>query len=120
METFTDIKIINQLLSVYKGGNISIELYSSTFKRLTLKLFSKNQEKVLYITSIGSQFVIGKFNWSNVDIHIVEENVNEDKLTKIVDLKANFELISNGGVVVAQGYESEFGNTFDDFLRPTC
>lgn len=44
----------------------------------------------------------------------IEHSENE---YKIRDHKADFELTGNSGIALARGLETEFGDSFEDFLK---
>lgn len=119
MKIITDLKEANMLLQSYSGATLQIEVYSTSLRRMALKLFLSGIEEVLYVVGIGCESLHGSFYIKNVTLQILEElnNENDETITIIADKLVSFSLITSGGFSMAQGLESDFGKSFDDFLK---
>jgi hypothetical protein len=115
MKTSTDIKEANNLLEFYSGATFQIVMYSASLKRMAFRLILSNVNEVLYIIGIGCESINGHFNYNNANLNITKD-VNNDSNTIITDKLAGFTLITSSGFTIAQGIESEFGTSFDNFL----
>lgn len=86
---------------------------------MALRIYLPNVEEVIYLVGVGCESISGYFRISNVNLSItvtIDEETTE-KITKISDKAAGFELSTSGGFSLAQGLLSEFGTSFDDFLK---
>ena len=93
MEIITNIQEGNLLLKKYNGASVHLFFYDPTFKRLILKISLENVGKVVYLICIGCVFISGRFSWEDSNITIdIESEENEIVLTKIIDIKAGFQL----------------------------
>lgn len=119
MKIITDIKKANNLLQSYIGAILQIAFYSESLKRIAIRISLPNVNEVLYIVGIGCESISGRFSFSNIDASIMVTVNDETKetVTKVSDRTSGFELVTTGGFSLAQGYESEFGTSFDDFIR---
>ncbi len=78
-----------------------------------------HQLRVIYLVMGSCLYIKGNFSWKNPDLLMsmafnIEHSENE---YKIRDHKAGFELTGNSGIVLAKGLETEFGDSFEDFLK---
>jgi len=118
MEIVTDLDKINDTLSKYKGDMAEIWLFDITHTKIALKITSQKYDEIIYLVMGSCRYIKGNFSWKNPQLSIsisfnTEHSENE---YKIKDNKANFELTCNGGIALTKGIESEFGNSFDNFL----
>lgn len=99
---------------------MKLAMYSESLKRMAIRLvFPSKYEGVTYLVGISCESMHGPFSFSNTNLLIttgIERETNE-VITKISDKEAGFELITSGGFVLAQGSMSDFGSSFDDFLK---
>ena len=118
MRIVTDIKDANTLLQLYIGSTFQIVVYSASLRRMAFRLILPNVDEVLYVVGIGCESLKGRFSFSNANLNISIENTNENNefSTIIEDKLAEFSLITSGGFSLAQGTESEFGESFENFL----
>ncbi|VXB36378.1 conserved hypothetical protein [Flavobacterium sp. 9AF] len=119
MKTITDIKEANTLLQIYTGATLEIVMYSINLKRIALRLILPNVKEVIYIIGIGCESLDGRFNYKYVNLNISVEinHENNDSTTIIRDKSLKFILKTSGGFTLVQGIESEFGTSFDDFIK---
>jgi hypothetical protein len=117
MDIITDVGRINELLGLYKESKLYIDVYTSSLKRIALRLVPKDSDKIVYLFGVGCEEIKGKFRFQvdNLLIQSFVENADE-KLTRLFDLNNGFDLIVSGGFILAIGSNSEFGSSFEDFL----
>ena len=117
MKIITDINDANKLLQSFKGATLQVCLYSMSLKRIALRLaYPKSIEEVVYIVGIGCESIKGRFRFIITNLSIAVEG-DAEIITRITDESEGFELITSGGFSLAQGSESEFGTTFENFLK---
>jgi len=118
MKILTDIIDINTVLSSYQGADIYIYMYNPSLARLMLRITDSLKKEELYITGISCIQITGKFKWKNIDLYIYDKlnNVTNEIHYFIIDEKAGFKLECSGGVSLAKGVSSEFGDNFESFL----
>lgn len=118
MKIITQIDDANILLKSYAGARFQIFLYELTLNRIALRLTSPSIVEVLYIIGIGTESMCGYFSFDNANFSIqsILNLDNSESLIKIADVNTKFEIITSGGFTLAQGLESEFGISFNDFL----
>jgi hypothetical protein len=119
MKIITDIKEANDLLHLYIGATLQIFIFSTSLKRMALRLVLPNVNEVVYIVGISCESINGRFSYKNAHISITTRFNNEVNQTEtiITDRLARFELITSGGFSLAQGTEMEFGESFDNFIK---
>jgi hypothetical protein len=118
MKIITDIKEANVLLQSYVGAALQIAFYNESLKRIAIRISLPAVEEVIYFVGVGCESISGNFRILNVNLLItseVDENTRE-RITKITDKLSEFELSTLGGFSLAQGLESEFGTSFDNFI----
>ena len=119
MKIITDIKEANVLLQSYVGAALQIAFYNESLKRIAIRISLPAVAEVIYFVGVGCESISGNFRISNVNLLItseVDENTKE-RITKITDKLSKFELSTLGGFSLAQGLESEFGTSFDNFIK---
>lgn len=117
IRTIIDVEEANILLRSYQNAYAQLWLYGITHKRLAIKLSVSHLKEVAFIIGVSCEHVNGPFSWKRANFVIVEDKVHSsEKITKIIDRQIGFELITSGGFSVVQGYESEFGSSFENFL----
>lgn len=119
MKIITDVTEANNLLHSYIGAILQIAFYSESLKRIAIRICLPDVNEVVYLVGVGCESISGRFSFSNIHLSIVMTVDDEMKetLTKISDITSGFQLVTTGGFSLAQGYESEFGESFDDFLK---
>lgn len=120
MKIITEISDVNYMLQKYKGANLQLAFYSESLSRLAIRLYFINQKKVIYIIGIGCEKICGSFRLSNIDLS-VSDVVNHEtgpNLIRIFEKTSGFEVLTSGGVTLAEGEDSEFGTSFDHFIDP--
>jgi hypothetical protein len=119
MKIVTDIKAANILLQSYMGGILQIAFYSESLKRIAIRICLPNTEEVIYFIGVGCESISGHFHLSNVNLEIIEEvdEKTKENVSKISDKILGFELSTAGGFSLAHGLESEFGTSFDNFIK---
>ena len=115
MKFVTDIKEANALLLTYKGADAQICMFSISLWRLAIRLVMHGNDEVIYVIGAGCRHLNGNFSFKSTNLTISEED-HDEIITKITDTDAGFELLTSGGFAIAQGLESEFGTSFDNFL----
>lgn len=118
MKIVTDLNESSNLLRQYTKANVQIWAFHISHKRLAIRLSYLNSLEVLYVFVVSAEYITGPFSWSGSNITIVKEidDVTSESIYKITDKVVGFELVSSGGFSLAQGLESEFGTSFDNFL----
>ncbi|WP_445456095.1 hypothetical protein [Flavobacterium sp. HNIBRBA15423] len=118
MKIVTNIKEANDLLKHYAGAKLEIVMYNISLKRILLRLSFSNIEEVLYVVGVGCESLNGNFKYINANLNIIQlNNENHDFITIIADNLSGFTLNTSGGFALVQGVNSEFGISFDDFLK---
>jgi DNA-directed RNA polymerase beta' subunit len=116
MKIITDINDANILLGKYKGGSLQISTYSTSLRRIAIKIQNKDIiDKVTYFVGVGCEHMDGYFDFSNIDLHI--ENCSKNNLIKLIDKLGNFQLMTNGGFTLAEGNEEEFNDTLEELIK---
>ncbi len=118
MEVLTNLDKINIVLSKYEGDMVKIWLFDMTHTKIALKITSQKDDEIIYLVMGNCQYIKGKFSWKNpqLSVSISFDTEHSENEYIIKDNKANFELTCNSGIALAKGIESEFGNSFDNFL----
>lgn len=118
MKIITELQEANSVLQSYKGGKASVWLYSVSLKRLAVRVSLPNINYITYIIGVSCDQICGPFSWDNANIVIEVESYfdKEGPITKIYDNFAGFILSASGGFSLAQGLDSEFGESFDNFI----
>lgn len=118
MKIITDLKEANELLQSYRSAKLEIMIYSPSLGRLALQATLPNVEKVVYIVGVSCKSIYGSFKSMNVDLKIHEE-LNEfgETISTLSERTDQFKLVTSSGFVLAFGLESEFGSSFDDFIK---
>lgn len=119
MKITHDLEEINEILNTYNGDTARIWLFDITHTRLAIKIMSGKSEEVIYLVMVNCEYMKGPFRVSSPKL-FVSRGINKETLegTFIVeDGNTDFQLIGNGGVVLAKGKESEFGDSFENFLK---
>ncbi|OCA73418.1 hypothetical protein [Chryseobacterium arthrosphaerae] len=119
MEIVTDLDTINEILRKADYDQAGIWLFDITHRKLAIKLYSNENEDVIYLVMGSCLYIKGNFSWKNPDLLVsmvfnIEHSENE---YKIRDHKADFELIGNSRIALAKGLETEFGDSFEGFLK---
>ena len=118
MKVITDIEEANSLLKEYVGSTAQICMFSTSLRRLAIRLLVATSEEVVYIVGIGCKHIEGPFDWKNACLTLsAVQNSNGNLSTKIVDADVGFKLITSGGFTLAKGDDSEFGESFEDFIK---
>lgn len=143
MKIISDIEEANRLLSQYVNAYLEIITYTDTFKRMAISLKHPKFKEIVYIIGVGCDKMIGnegniKFvfdselywsqygrqlydgqlglGWDDVNLSIIEDEYNDfgEVISVMKDHNSKFELRTSQGFVVAQGFETEFGEPFDE------
>lgn len=119
MKIITDIKESNELLLVYSGADAKIAFYTESLKKIAIRIKHRDIQEVIYIIGGSCDYIKGHFSFSDAHVLIIMEKDEETNecITTIMDENAGFELITLDGFVLAQGQESEFGTSFQDFIK---
>jgi len=103
MEISTDIQEANLILQGYSGAKFQIVMYSSTLRRIALKLTLTDVQEVVYVVGIGCESINGRFDNKDAKLHITEE-VKEGEVTSVIaDKSGQFTLTTNSGFTLAKG-----------------
>jgi len=116
MNIVSDIVAANSLLEQYRGASFHIRLFSPALWRLGIQLRLPGNPTVLYVVGAGCDHVHGDFRYPHANLEIIR--VPEKEQVILIDKKTGFELITTGGITIAQGLDTEFGDSFDNFLSP--
>ena len=118
MRIITDLTEANNLLKSLTDFNAQIWMFHISHKKIAIRFSTKKvEELVVYLVVVSCDYMTGPFSWNKANIFISKKlDENSELRYKIVDKDSKFELISSGGFSIAQGLESEFGKSFDDFL----
>ena len=118
MKIVTDIKEANDLLQSYRGSLIQLAFYNESLKRIAIRICLPDEDEEIYLVGVGCESINGRFSFSNSSLSIDQEThkKSNENLIRIYDETSGFELYTSGGFSVAQGLESEFGTSFDDFI----
>lgn len=115
MNIITDIEQANILLSKYKGGSLQIDMYSTSLRKLAIKIKSKDVlGKIVFFVGVGCVHLDGYFDFYNIDLNI--EHNSDNELFTLIDKSRNFKLITNGGFSLAEGFEQEFNDTLEELI----
>ncbi|MGI9650143.1 hypothetical protein [Chryseobacterium sp. RLHN22] len=121
MEVVTDLNKINQKLKNFKGSKAQFWLFDISHKKIAIRISisNKEDEDVMYLVIASCQYIRGDFSWNNPNIY-VDKYYDEKKMEhvyRLLDLNADFKLEGLSGIALAKGLESEFGDSFEDFLK---
>jgi hypothetical protein len=121
MITPVDPKDTDSFLAHFRGAKASIWFYSVRHGRFLLRLYRADEnnhiKEVLCIISLGTHSMRGRFHWDNANISIFPEKIGkEEYVTKMVDHNADFELVSNGNIVLFTGSPEDVDAYFHRFL----
>ncbi|MEI3796514.1 MULTISPECIES: hypothetical protein [unclassified Chitinophaga] len=114
MNIVSDIVTANSLLEQYRGASFHIRLFSTALWRLGIELRLLGNPTILYVVGAGCKHINGNLYYTHADLEIIQVPGNEQII--LIDKQAGFELITTGGITLAQGLETEFGDSFDNFL----
>jgi hypothetical protein len=118
MKITTNLTKANDLLQSYTGAISQVVMYSDSLKRMAIRITLTGTEQILYLVGVGCEIMNGRFRFSNAQLSITEElNKETDEIITIIRDKAgDFELKTSSGFSLAQGLESEFGRSFENFI----
>ncbi len=119
MRLIDDLSEANQLLKEHTAHSMEILYYDISLHRIALRLTFLEKEDVACIIGIGCKSIRGDFSIYNTKVSLLQEkNSNKNILiTKIVDSNTGFELVLDGGFVVAIGEADEFGTSLDNLIK---
>lgn len=108
METSTERTKYQEVLDEFKGAYLQFWYYSITLKKLIIRLSWTDSEKVLFIFSLGTDYLRGKSAFCGAELQISScKNEFGEIETLLSDMNAGFELLSSGGIVMRYGTKSE-------------
>ena len=118
MRIITDITEANNLFQSYNGATLQIAFYSENLKRIAIRIWIPDNEKIIYFVGIGCKSMNGHFKEKNtiLSITMTFDKVYETIVT-LNDKNSDFKLSTYGGFSLAHGLESEFGPSFDGFIN---
>lgn len=119
MKITTNLDEINKILNEYNHEKARIWLFDITHVKLAMKIYSNRNDEVIYLVMINCEYIRGPFSFNNPELYV---NQFFDYSTlgtkfKVIDKKADFKMISMGGITLALGHELEFGSSFENFLN---
>ncbi|WP_294211275.1 hypothetical protein [uncultured Chryseobacterium sp.] len=119
MKLASEINKINEILSEYDSNKAKIWLFDISHIKIAIKIFSAEDENIIYLVAAGCKYIKGFFSLQNPKFSIIQYFSEENLETefKIIDVNSDFELIATVGVALAKGIETEFGDSFENFLR---
>ncbi|KFF07964.1 hypothetical protein [Chryseobacterium luteum] len=85
---------------------------------MAIKISIKENNKIAYLILANCHYIKGSFSIDNPTFSVSQyfNEISLENMYRIIDENNNFELIS-GGIALAQGMESEFGENFENFLK---
>lgn len=119
MNISTEINEINKVLIEYNGNQARIWLFDISHTKLAIKIYSNQKKNIVYLIMSSCKYIKGSFSLENPKF-LVSQDFDKDTLQtifKVMDQNSDFELISTAGVGLAKGLESEFGDSFEGFLK---
>ncbi|MEZ4913581.1 MAG: hypothetical protein R2798_05950 [Chitinophagales bacterium] len=119
MKIVDDLNLANKLLKSYIGAIFQVAFYNESLRRIAIRIYFPELKYVVYFIGVGCESISGNFWLSNTDLSIttqVDEETKE-KIIKLIDKISGFELSTSGGFSLVQGLESEFGTSFDNFIK---
>lgn len=119
MNILTEVKEINEILNEYRGNQARVWMFDITHVKLAIKIYSNQKGDVIYLIMSGCKYIKGLFSLCNPDLYIAQYSDDEISQTvlKLIDKNSDFELSSTSGIALAKGMESEFGDSFENFLQ---
>ncbi len=119
MNLSTKIDEINNILNDYEGNQARIWLFDITHTKLAVKIFSNQRKDIIYLVMSGCKYIKGSFSLNNPKFFISQyfDSKTLETTSKIIDKNSDFELNSTAGIALAKGLESEFGDSFENFLK---
>jgi hypothetical protein len=118
MEMTTHTSTANDMLRTYVGASLNVAFYTESLRKIALRIYFGGFNEVLYLIGVGCQSINGQFYVPNVNLSIVKIDDNtEDSVTIISDCLSGFTVTTNGGFTLVKGNQSEFGSSFENFLR---
>ena len=109
---------MNEILNEHNNEKARIWLFDITHIKLAIRIYSSKSDEVIYLVMVGCEYIRGFFNLTNPRLSVSQyiNDENSDIMFKVIDNKTDFELIATGGITLAKGNESEFGNSLEKFL----
>lgn len=119
MKITTNLDEINKILNEYKHEKARIWLFDITHVRLAMKIYSNKNDEVIYLVMINCEYMRGPFSFNNPELFVnqIFDDTTSGTKFKVMDKKADFKLISTGGITLTIGQEFEFGSSFENFLN---
>ncbi|MDO3426017.1 hypothetical protein QWT87_14040 [Chryseobacterium sp. APV1] len=119
MNISTKIDEINNILNDYTGDQARIWLFDITHTKLAIKINSKQKQDIIYLVMSGCKYLKGAFSLNNPKFFVSQyyDHKALETISKIIDENSDFELSSTTGIALAKGLESEFGDSFEGFLK---
>lgn len=106
-------------LEKYKGAYVQLWLFSVSHKRLVVRLSFKGRKEDLYIVGVSCKHITGAFSWRDANMLLMHEDIlvegEKESITKLVDRKANFELVCDGGLAMVISSDPDLLNNFDTY-----
>jgi hypothetical protein len=105
------------VLAQWHGAHAEIWIFDLTFRRLALLLQKSGTDEILYVVGIGCQRVTGPFRWNDARLSIapsetIKSDVTGERLTRLFDEGAGFELLCRSGVGLVRGLKADIVNSF--------
>ncbi|SHL81452.1 hypothetical protein SAMN05444266_10582 [Chitinophaga jiangningensis] len=116
MKTIIEDANFKAVLEQFRGSYAQIWIFSPSLKRLVIRLTKKGFKDALYILGASCVHINGPFSWKNAHLTIYEAEsaFPGELITKVVDEKNGFELVTESGVVLSTGLEIDPWLSFDD------
>lgn len=118
MKITSEIDKINKMLQ-NSGEYAKIWLFDTSHVKMAIKIYSKQSEELFYLVAAGCKHIKGSFYLHNPKFSIIQyfDDESLETVFKIIDDNSDFELKATAGVALAKGVDSEFGDSFEDFLK---
>lgn len=119
MQLITENCEANDLLKKYSGARLEIAMYNESLSKIAIRLTLPAQKEVVYIVGLSCQEMNGRFSYPGAELLIMEEVIPDSNVKFIIlrDKKTNFELITTGGIILANGELKDFGNSLDNLIK---
>jgi hypothetical protein len=119
MKITSEIDNINKMLNDYNGDQAKVWLFDISHAKMAIRIYSQQKNKLLYLVVAGCKYMKGPFSlfYPKLSVNQYFDNTVSEMVFKIVDRNSDFELSATSGIALAEGLESEFGDSFEDFLK---
>lgn len=118
MKMFKEVIEINEVMSMYDGGDCRLHLFCPSLWRVILRISSSSQKESLFVLLASGDSFYGKLKWSNIQIRLEKKQEEVYTVFTLEDKLNGNRVNCDGGVIAVQGIDIEFGDC-NEFL-PTA